>query len=110
MAELCPRFIVKLTVCDLETNRFVATLGITGFPQFRVENVPAKLVSTGRQHHSLKGERKGLALTPSASPSHPPTNQSSGKMGGFNVLLRRSTLHVCYVFKSTHQIWGVTKK
>ncbi len=72
MAELCPRFIVKLTVCDLETNRFVATLGITGFPQFRVENVSAKLVSTGRQHHSLKGERKGLALTPSASPSHPP--------------------------------------
>ena len=110
MAELCPRFIVKLTVCDLETNRFVANLGTTGFPQFRAENVSAKFVSTGRQHHSLKGERKGLALTPSASPLTPPTNQSLGKMGGFNVRLRLSNLHVCSVFKSTHQIWGVTKK
>lgn len=50
-AKLCPRFIVKLTVRNPETNSFDANLGNTGFPQSQNGWVCGILNSTKDNYH-----------------------------------------------------------
>lgn len=72
MANLCPRFILKLTVRDLETKRFDLFVSIKGIPQFRGKRSNARLSTTEQHYHNVYPlKREGLAKTPSSSPSPP---------------------------------------